>query len=304
MKPEKRQGYSPEAKLHTSQMEVYQECNEASDDFRNCINSRFIEKNGSEFLTLNLNKLVGDLYNYEEYEIVFNHLLDDLGIEDYSIKRVDMCFDSCDPDHYREYQKLNRYLISMLACAYKTKNNYKTDDLFLQRQRSVAIKTDDFEIENYDREIKNQNTGNTTEHAKSRLEERSKRKGKNNIWKVEDLEEIFGNQWFRRWDKAYKCMNLTQKRYNEALANVYYENKDRKPAMFKSVNEFLRRYQDCIFSSGQMVDLLKRIGVENPQTVAKNFKQRSGIEYFSKTDIKYAIDQIKKATLRYFEKAS
>lgn len=304
MKPEKRQGYDLLASVHTTQIETMNEYDDAPEYIKNCVNSRFRKKDGGELLILNLNRLVGDLFSYHDFTVAFDTVVSEIGIEEYAIKRIDMRFDSYDSDHYREYQKLNRYLISMLACAYETKNNYKTDGLFSQRQISVAIKSDDFEIENYDREVKNQNTGNVTEQAKSRLEERSKRKDRSTIWKVKDLEDIFCKTWFRRWDKAYKCMNDVQRRYNEALAKIYYEDKDKKPAVFKSVSEFLRRYQDCIFTKKQLIDLLTRIGVENPETAAKNFKNRSGIEFFSKSDIKYAVDQIKRSTLRYFEKAS
>lgn len=303
MNRKKLEGYKLTPSIHTTQIKTNAvDTSETTKNTLFCINDISKKTNGDIKVIINANEFCGDLFSYEDFVGVFKFILNDMSIDDetYSIVRADMRFDSYDEEDYRKYQKLNRYLISMLALAYKVKNTYRTDDLFSQQQISVAIKNSDFEIENYDREKKNEITGNTSEKAKSRLEERSKRHNTSNIWTVETLEKIFCKEWFKRWDKAINYRDEVHRKYNDNLVEIYFRDKDKRPVVFSSVNEFLKRYQDCIFTKGQMIDLLTRIGVKNPETAAKNYKTRYGCEFFSKSDVLYAIDQIKKATTEYF----
>lgn len=55
---------------------------------------------------INANKLVGDLFSYDEFKTAFDTILGGAGIESYSLSRFDMRFDSFDPEHYRDYAKL------------------------------------------------------------------------------------------------------------------------------------------------------------------------------------------------------
>lgn len=88
---------------------------------------------------INANKLVGDLFSYDEFKTAFDTILGGAGIESYSLSRFDMRFDSFDPEHYRDYAKLNRYLISALAVTYNVQNCYlccQIQATLLQRMRS------------------------------------------------------------------------------------------------------------------------------------------------------------------------
>lgn len=91
-----------------------------------------------------------------------------------------------------------------------------------------------------------------------------------------------------------------QKVYNEALQKKYYDGLNARPVQFRTLTDFLIQNQDSIFTSMQMVDLLKRLGVSNPESRAKYHKKKYGIEYFSKSDVEYAIKEIKRATQQYF----
>lgn len=262
----------------------------------NCIivNSHAKEEGRTTTSIINPNKLTGDILTFSEFEMAFNTILAGAGIDDYSMVRVDMRFDNYDPEHYKEYAKLNRYLISALAVSYAVKNCYRSTNLFSQKQLSVAIKNDKFEIENYDKEQESDGT----DLAKSRLEERSKR------WHDKDLRSEFINHWSLRWDKALKHLDDVQQRYNNALEKIYREGKGAYPRKFRSLTDFLIQYQDCIFCKAQMIDLLSRIpeiGPEKAKTRAENHKKRYGIEYFSKKDVETAIEEIKRATIAFYE---
>lgn len=237
---------------------------------------------------------MGDVYRYSEFETVFQTILAGAGIDDYAIVRADMRFDSYDSEHYRDFVKLNRYLISALAMAYKVRNCYRSADLFSEQQLSVAVKNKYFEIENYDKDAES----NGTDIAQSRLEERSK------AWANKDLRAEFVEHWFLRWDKAIRYLDAVQQRYNDELVRIYMDGKNAYPCKFRSLTDFLIQYQDCIFAKKQMIDLLSRIpevGPEKAKTKAENHKKRYGIEYFSQKDVETAIAEIKRATLEFYD---
>lgn len=293
MNKKKLEEYNLTGSIHTLAIKSQGIVEDIQEEVSNCITSSSQTKNGTTTTSIiNPNKLVGDIYNYSEFETVFSTILAGAGISDYDIVRADMRFDSYDKEHYRQYAKLNRYLISLLAVTYKVKNAYRTTNLFSQKQLSVAIKNKYFEIENYDKEAES----GGTDAAKSRLEERSK------SWKDKDLKKEFTDGWFRRWDKALENMDKVHKAYNDELEKIYKEDKNAYPTRFRSLTDFLIQYQDCIFCKAQMIDLLSRFEeVKNPKNRAENHKKRYGIEYFSKKDIQKAIQEVKRATNEFFE---
>lgn len=259
---------------------------------------------------INLNKMDGDVLVYSDFVEKLEDFKKYTDMTEYRFTRADMRFDNYDSEHYKEFAKLNRYLISMLAVEYQVKNTYKTENLFTQEQVSVAAKNHYFQVENYDRNAKSRLTKNHKDPAQARLEERTIAKE----WRIlyakasehekntELLRKEFCEKWFYRWDKAIDNIDAVAERYNNELERIYKENKDVFPVKFRSLTDFLIQYQDCIFTKSQMIDLLSRfLEVQNPKNRAESHKKKYGIEYFSKTDVKKAISEIKRATLEFFQ---
>lgn len=295
MNQEKLQNYNLTGSIHTLSIKSPGIVADIQEEVSNCIIASSQTKNSPTTTSIiNVNKLIGDVFRYSEFETVFDTILAGAGIDEYAIVRADMRFDSYDADHYRQYAKLNRYLISALAVTYKVRNAYRSTNLFTQRQLSIAIKNKYFECENYDKNAES----NGLDAAESRLEERSKH------WTDKDLKREFTDGWFRRWDKAIENLDLVQKTYNDALEQVYRADKNAYPTRFRSMTDFLIQYQDCIFCKAQMIDLLSRFPeeVKNPVTRAENHKKRYGIEFFSKKDVQKAIKEVKRATSDFFER--
>jgi len=295
MNQKKLKDYTLTGSIHTLAVKSPGMVEDVQESVSNCIIVSSQAKADGRTTTsiINPNKLMGDVFKFSEFETVFDTILAGAGISDYSIVRADMRFDNYDPEHYKAYAKLNRYLISALAVNYKVRNSYRTTNLFSQKQLSVAIKNKYFEIENYDKEAES----NGTDMAKSRLEERSK------AWKDTDLRSEFIDHWFARWDKALKNLDAVQKRYNDELEKIYMEGKNAYPCKFRSLTDFLIQYQDCIFCKAQMIDLLSRfpeVGPAKAKTRAENHKKRYGIEYFSKKDVETAIAEVKRATIEFY----
>lgn len=312
MNKQKLEKYNLTGSIHTLSIKSPGIVEDIQEDVSKCISSNSQTKNGMTTTSvINPNKLLGDVFSYQEFQAVFNTILAGAGISDYNLIRADMRFDNYEPDHYKQYAKLNRYLISMLAVTYKVKNTYKTENLFNHKQLSVAIKNDYFEIENYDRAAKSELTENHSEPVKARLEERTVSRGFRKLYEkckadgeninMEILKTEFTDGWFARWDKAIKNIDEVHKRYNDELEKIYKEDKNSYPTRFRSLTDFIIQYQDCIFCKKQMIDLLSRFEeVKDPKIRAENHKKRYGIEYFSKKDVEKAVAEVKRATEEFF----
>lgn len=293
----KLHNYNLTGSLHTLEIKSPGEITDIMTEVSSCITTRICKsKEQAESRTIvNPNKLIGDLYSFNEFETVFNTILAGAGIGDYSLVRADLRLDSYDQTHYKDYAKLNRYLISAMAVTYKVKNTYRTTNLFSQEQLSVAIKNRRFELEHYDKQAE-QLEKNGTDPTTSRLELRSKE------FQDNDIKKEFIDHWFLRWDKSLKNLDKVQARYNDELERLYHEGKNAYPRKFMSLREFLMQYQDCIFTKKQMIDLLERMPGEckNPLSYATNYKKRYGIEYFSQKDVEYAVCEVKRAVMEFF----
>jgi hypothetical protein len=177
--------------------------------------------------------------------------------------------------------------------AYNYKNCYTTTDLWTGKSLNIAIKKDDSEIENYDKNKESEGK----DECSNRLELRSKR------MRNTTLEYQFLVKWFERLDKAKECFEEVQKKSNDNLERLFKEDlaKSKKNRTFLTLNAFLLQNRDAIYTRKQMIDLMKRIGdTNNPVRKADKFKEHHKIEYFSKKDLNSIIRTLKKKMIEYF----
>lgn len=307
MNQEKLKKYVLQGSFHTLTVKSTGLIAQGNKEFEEVFKSK-INSDGNSSITINLNKINGDLFTFREFTDTFEMLRNSLDMDNYRFLRADFRLDNYESSHYQEFAKLNKYLISAMALTYQVKNCYKTDGLFSHKQLSVAIKNDYFQLENYDRAAKSKNTENHNEPAQARLEERTMaREFRKNYGDasgasgMEILQQEFTEKWFERWDKALDNLDAVGLRYNDELERLYQEGKDAFPVRFRTLTDFLIMYQDSIFSQKQLINLLERFPeVGNPKERAKSHKKRYGIEYISKKDAKAAVEEIKRATLHYF----
>lgn len=232
---------------------------------------------------------------YSEFVEKMNFILSSLGadLNELDVIRADFCFNSTDKTTYNSYQKLHRLIISCLAKAYKYKNCYVSCDLWDFERLSVAIKKDDSEIENYNKDRQSEGT----DESANRLELRSKRMSGTTI------EYQFMTKWFERLDKARKCFDEVQMESNNHLEKLYKKdlNKPPKERNYLSLNAFLLQYKEAIYTRKQMIDLVSRFEeVKNPTKKADKFKENHKIEYFSQKDLDYIIQVLKDKATEYF----
>lgn len=292
------------AAVHTLSGVTQQEADQAKAELHPCVKictQRKVRNEDSQetYMQLNPNKVVesgGMLRSAADMEQVLDQTLRSVGVdlETFVIRRVDLAFNSEDPQDYRLFQKLNRLLICCLAYEYKIDNCYRSEDLWSFDQLSIAVMNTRISVENYDKEAE---SGGTCPIC-SRFEIRSMK-----LQAGDSLRKEFLQRWPDRWNRAIKRMQDVEQRYNDRLEQLYKEDlaKDKRDRDYLNLTAFLLQYKDCVFSSRQMIDLLTRFDeVEDPRQKARSFKSHHRIEYFSQTDLKVIVAALNAATEQYF----
>ncbi len=276
--------------IDTSVKRCISECNERT--------IKTAEKGYETYIKINPNKINGNahpLNTNSDLICALDVILDGLGVNitEYNISRADFKFDSYNSEDFNLFAKLNRLLICCIAYTYSVKNCYQSKDLWTYENLSIAIKNDYFEVENYDKDKECRGT----DPAKNRLEVRSKR------LKNTNLEYEFSKLWFDRWDKSIKNYINVQLKYNDSLEKLYKDDlkKPKKNREYFNLSSFLMQYSDCIFCTKQLENLVSRFDcVSDSKNYAKNFKKNHKLEFFSFTDLKYAVNELKRATRKFF----
>lgn len=251
---------------------------------------KYNHQTGFTKIIINANKLNGFITSYGEFVESLSKVLEELEISNHTLIRADMCFDSYDTEHYKRFAKLNRLVISMMAYAYDVKNRYKTNDLFTNKQLSIAIKQpNSFEIENYDKEKESEGR----DIAKSRFEIRSTRMNNKTI------NEEFIYSWNKRFYNAYHSFDETLNKYNTELIKLYTEEKQINKNYKWST--FLHKYKNCIFTKQQAIKLLQMMGENKPEDKYKYFKRNYNLDTYRKTDVAAAILEIQRARDEFFK---
>ena len=247
---------------------------------------------GSYFYKLNPDKANGNVavFSYSEYDELCNFMIEELMLTNPVKTRIDYRVDSYD-NNFDELLKLNKLLILLIAERFNISNRYQSVDLLTQRDLCVRIQNTRLEVENYNKAVEEPNGD-----VMNRIEFRSKKLYDN----TENKEYTEYKQWCRRLDLAVTKANFNhlQEEINSELEQRYKEQCCQRGF---SVNEFLYKYQNSIFTSRQMSDLYKRLGYKDPVQQAKKYKQRKHIEYFSFKDVQMYVEKIKASAERFFD---
>ncbi len=239
-------------------------------------------------LKINPNKFVGrEILSIVELEAVLVNIVERVGASAFQLSRVDLKLDSFGADDHKKNLKLNRLLVLLGAQSNNLRNRYEsTDPLTLEHQTTVA-KSDYYEIENYDKALQS----NFKDEASNRLEFRSKALLK----RKKTIREIT-QEWLRKLDSLEFEYESLQASCNKALLEQW---KKENGNTVKNVGEFLRKHQNNIFSSKQLVAFLEGIGYTNPKDGAYRFAARNHIQYIYVSDIRCYVAEIKKSVMQF-----
>lgn len=303
MKHEKLERYSFKCGIHTLEIESESYSRPTKIEVRSSINKVTLNSKTERYeIIINPNKLHGDIFSFRDFIVCMKEILSDMQIDRFRLKRVDLKFDNYIDSYYKDFLKLNRYLIACISIMFSMKNTYETHKLFNKRPLSIAVKCPKFQVEFYNRAEKNSVVGDQTEPTKARFEIRS------NVYQfrtygieyvnleqnMEILKKEMYYEWLSRFKKIPECLHTTQEICNQYFVENYGEN------IYRNITDFLRESEYMIFCNRQMVDLLKQMGVQNPEAKAKYHKKHYHTEYFSKNNVKTAISEIEKAMEEFF----
>lgn len=240
------------------------------------------------YYTLNLNKYAGkELWTQSEFNKYFHEALFDLGLseEDTVFYRIDYRFDQLE-DTYQEQEKLHLALIALLSRTYKMENFYQSLNPITYEGLTVRAQGARYQFENY-----NKSKEDPCCPARNRFEIRT--------LKVNDRCDIsrLMEEWIIRMRKALKNYDNLQNLCNMELVKLYQS--EMKSKKVRTLSEFIRKYQQTIFSNSQLVDLMKQLGKENPKSSAHNCKIKNKIEFVSRKDLETYIDKMSTVVAAY-----
>lgn len=235
---------------------------------------------------INPNKLNGYIETCNDLQRVLPAIIQEMGISNYRIARVDFAVDSFE-NNYNELHKINKCICLLLAVAYYIKNRYESTDPLSLEHLTTRVQSEYLECENYNKSIESDHTS----PVYNRLEFRSKA-----ILKVnKDIPSLI-EDWCRRLEYAVSCFDKLQDKCNDYLIQKWNEEKS---TQVKNVSEFLRKHQDNIYTSRQIANFYSRLNYDKPESKAKNFKRYNKIEYFSLNDLNFYVAVIQKAFRKY-----
>ena len=130
--------------------------------------------------------------------------------------------------------------------------------------------------------------------AQSRFELRSKR------MKEKTIRQEFLECWTYRWSKAVKTYHRTLERYSQELAKEYQKGLSEFPKPFSNWCEFIRIYQNSIFTREQFIELLNLMEVHDPEEKYKYYMKRYGLLVFDIRQVQIMWGKIQKEVERFF----
>jgi len=243
----------------------------------------------------------GQMYTFDymglsEYTEAMERICTNMNVDDYAIKRFDICIDS--DRRYRETEKLTRLMLLMLGENIGASNRFtSTDPLNFDPKNTYIsnsndIKTRTLEAEHYNRSLLDQSQW-TNAPIINRLELRSMGA---QAGKKHDEKSIVEN-WIRRFEELdntsliYVC-----RRVNDALLDEWKEhsalrNKNSKTAF----NDFLRNHYKSVYTREQLTEMFDVMGYEAEDSVKNLLKpRRSGnlFTLYSMSDVRREANEI------------
>lgn len=230
-----------------------------ADKINRCIDTEYsrlnfyADKYGKTFI-LNLNKWHDDgteIYSYAEFDMVLTQIMDALGIDKYTITRVDLKFDSEDPNFFEDNKKIIRLVMAEISYKLKIKNFLMFINAQTLKTGSIKLQSSGMEIEYCDKTINQNDASNVCARLSLRLKNNAK--GFDNLGyeftnKLNKLKDAVVNPETGKPDVATAYL-----RCNENLLSYW------KDGNYTSAIDFLRhdRFRELIFTRKQLREFLR-----------------------------------------------
>lgn len=243
-----------------------------------------------------------DLFN-----ALMQKAMNDVGIVNYELTRLDIAFDSCKDNDFELYSKLNRLLISLISISENLPDRYESKD-FLKLD-SLNIKAEstcgDKQVEAYNKKVeaalKNRQT-DVTNRLEFRRGNLDRRKSPN------DYNTLMA-EWLKELRQAIVKQNIiaVETEINTKLVELYrdnmylYNSKRAKQESLHGINRFITANQAYIYTKRQLIALYEAFGISRPIDRADNFKRNRYIEFFSQSDLERYINKLEATAEEYIQ---
>lgn len=242
------------------------------------------------YYTLNLNRYVGhDLWTLVEFSEVLVQALQFLGLyPDWVFNRIDFRFDQLERN-FDDLYKMHLLLIGAMVKSFDIVNFWLAREAFSYTELSIRAQNARRELENYNKFKQDPECP-----AGNRLEFRSH--------KLNDQCSV-GDEMLAWIQLARKAVD---QKYSKVLDTCNDElfrlwQKETQSGSIRMISEFVRKYQNTIFSRAQLAQLMERLGQPNPKTVANNQWQRNKLEGIGKKDLYSYLDKLEEAARAYID---
>lgn len=245
------------------------------------------------YLRVNPDKTYQDTSYYGGYQVAMNQIIKESGIGNVVKTRIDFRFDDYDTSYFDSY-KLNKLLILLVAEHYNINNRYQSCDLLTAECKTVRVQNQYLELECYNKALEEPESS-----IKTRLEVRSKKLYDDTHEDTKELDEL--EKWMKRLEKvAANTSNAYTRLVNTLNNNLIVRYRELKSkGKVVSVNEFITKYEDFIFTRRQLTDLYNRLGYKSPEVQASKYKRTHKLECYSLKQIQDYVKAIRRSADRF-----
>lgn len=251
-------------------------------------------KSGSKgklyYYQLNLNRYIGhDLWTLVEFSEALVSALQFLGLYlDWVFNRIDFRFDQLERN-FTDLEKMHLLLIGTMVKKFDIANFWRSKHALTCVHLSTRAQNSRREIENYNKFEQDPEcpAGNRLEFRSHKLNEQCSVGDEMLAW-IQLARTAVNREYSKVLDK-----------YNDSLMKLWQQ--DTQSRDVRTMGEFIRKYQDIIFSREQLRQFMERLGKPNPQTAANNQWQRNGLEEIGKKDLNRYLDKLEAAARAYID---
>lgn len=226
----------------------------------------------------NLNENAEQITDYCTYKNIKERTLEMLELTDANTVRIDFAYDSFTPNYYQDMFVITKFLMMLIANKYSCNNIYECVNQWTFDKNSIALKSQRFDIENYNKQAQ-ENKSENEEYITDRLEFRIKKM-------YDEPEE---NKELIAFDKLKHILNKAIEPENihnleSKITNLLIE-KIAEHKTENTIDETLTVYKDSIFTKKILVDVLAAVGYTDAKQKASRFIKKKNLTIYKYKNI-------------------
>lgn len=238
----------------------------------------------------NLNENAEQITDYLTYKTFKERTLEMLEFTDANTVRIDFAYDSFKHNYYQDMFVITKFLMMLIANRYVCNNIYECVNQWTLDKNSIALKSQRFDIENYNKQTQ-ENRSDNEELITDRLEFRIKKM----YDEPEESKELIAfNKLKNILTKAIEPENIEslENKISNLLIDKIAESKSEN-----TIDETLTVFKDSIFTKKILVNVLAAVGYTDANQKANRFIRKKKLTTYKHKDINnFVAELIEKGT--------